>query len=37
MDLSSLEKKIKIKFNNKDLLQQALVHRSYLNENPNFI
>jgi len=36
MDLSSLEKKIKIKFNNKDLLQQALVHRSYLNENPKF-
>ena len=34
--LSSLEKKINIKFNNKDLLQQALVHRSYLNENPDF-
>ncbi len=36
MDLSSLEKSISIKFNNKDLLAQALVHRSYLNENPDF-
>ncbi|MAF20536.1 MAG: ribonuclease III [Parcubacteria group bacterium] len=36
MDLSSFEKIIKIKFNNQDLLQQALVHRSYLNENPDF-
>ncbi len=35
-NLSSLEKRIKIKFNNKDLLQQSLVHRSYLNENPEF-
>ena len=36
MDLSKLEKIIKIKFSNKDLLEQALVHRSYLNENPDF-
>jgi len=36
MDLSLLEKSINIKFNNPDLLQQALVHRSYLNENPDF-
>jgi len=36
MNLSSLEKKIKIEFNDKDLLKQALVHRSYLNENPEF-
>ena len=36
MELSSLEKKIEIEFNNKDLLKQALVHRSYLNENPKF-
>lgn len=36
MDLSLLEKSIGLKFNNKDLLQQALVHRSYLNENPDF-
>ena len=35
-NLSELEKRIKIKFNNKDLLQQSLVHRSYLNENPEF-
>lgn len=35
-DLSSLEKKISIKFNDQKLLQQALVHRSYLNENPEF-
>ncbi len=34
--LAKLEKILKIKFKNKDLLQQALVHRSYLNENPNF-
>jgi len=36
MDLSFLEKNIGIKFNDKDLLQQAMVHRSYLNENPSF-
>ena len=35
-NISKLEKKIGIRFNNKDLLQQALVHRSYLNENPDF-
>jgi ribonuclease-3 len=35
-NLSSLEKAIGIEFNNKDLLQQAFVHRSYLNENPDF-
>lgn len=32
---AKLEKNLKIKFKNKDLLQQAFVHRSYLNENPN--
>ncbi|MFC1700573.1 ribonuclease III [Patescibacteria group bacterium] len=36
MNLSNLEKKLKIKFNNVDLLQQAMIHRSYLNENPDF-
>ncbi|MEA2113093.1 MAG: ribonuclease III [Patescibacteria group bacterium] len=36
MNLSSLEKTIGIKFNDKDLLQHALVHSSYLNENPGF-
>ena len=35
-NISKLEKKIGIRFNNKDMLQQALVHRSYLNENPDF-
>ena len=34
--LSKLELKIGVKFDNKDLLRQALVHRSYLNENPDF-
>ncbi len=31
-----IEKKIKIKFKNPDLLENAVVHRSYLNENPDF-
>jgi ribonuclease-3 len=31
-----LEKRINCQFQNKDFLRQALVHRSYLNENPNF-
>jgi len=34
--LSELEEKISINFNNKDLLLQALTHRSYLNENPKW-
>lgn len=33
---SQLEKKISVKFKNKDLLKQAFCHRSYLNENPSF-
>ena len=36
MDLSQLESQIGIAFGNKDLLTQAFVHRSYLNENPSF-
>ncbi|MBI2098388.1 MAG: ribonuclease III [Candidatus Wildermuthbacteria bacterium] len=36
MSLSSLEKALDISFKNKDLLQQAFVHRSYLNENRDF-
>jgi len=36
MDLSPLEKKLEIEFNDKDFLNQALVHRSYINENPKF-
>lgn len=35
-DLSVLENKLGIKFKNQNLLQQALVHRSFLNENPDF-
>ncbi|OGY46316.1 MAG: ribonuclease III [Candidatus Buchananbacteria bacterium RIFCSPHIGHO2_01_FULL_44_11] len=35
-ELSNLEKKIKVHFKNTDILKQALVHRSYLNENPGF-
>lgn len=33
---SQLEEKLSLTFNNKDLLLQALTHRSYLNENPSF-
>lgn len=33
MDLSNLESKIKVKFNDRQLLQSAMTHRSYLNEN----
>jgi len=35
-DFSKLEKTLKIKFKNQDLLRQAFVHRSYINENPGF-
>lgn len=35
-DLSDLEKKLDIKFKDKDFLVQAFCHRSYLNENPDF-
>ncbi|KKU51293.1 MAG: Ribonuclease 3 [Parcubacteria group bacterium GW2011_GWA2_47_10] len=33
--LSHLEEKLGLTFNNPELLRQAFVHRSYLNENPN--
>src|SRR5262245_15842091 len=33
MDLSQLENKIKVQFKDRNLLQSALTHRSYLNEN----
>jgi len=33
-DFSELEKKTGINFRSKDLLTQAFIHRSYLNENP---
>ena len=35
-DFSLLEKKLGLRFKNKDLLIQAFCHRSYLNENPDF-
>jgi ribonuclease-3 len=35
-DFSKLEKALGISFENKDLLTQAFIHRSYLNENPDF-
>jgi len=35
-DLSLLEKNLGLEFKNQDLLRQALVHRSYINENPKF-
>jgi ribonuclease-3 len=35
-DFSPLEDKLGIKFKNRDLLTQAFIHRSYLNEKPNF-
>jgi len=34
-DFSLFEKKIGIAFKDKDLLKQAFIHRSYINENPN--
>jgi ribonuclease-3 len=36
-DLSPLEQKLNIRFNNINLLKQALVHKSYINENPGFV
>ena len=35
-DLSKFEKILGLKFKNQDLLKQALVHRSFLNENSSF-
>jgi len=35
-DFDLLEKKLGLKFKNKDLLVQAFCHRSYLNEKPDF-
>lgn len=35
-DFTALEKKLNLRFKNKDLLIQAFTHRSYLNENPDF-
>lgn len=36
IDISPLEQKIKINFKDKNLLLQALTHRSYINENPKW-
>ena len=36
MDFKELQKNLGIKFKNENLLKQAFVHRSYLNENPAF-
>lgn len=33
--ISNLENKISVNFSNKSLLQKAVTHRSYLNENPD--
>lgn len=35
-EVSGLEKTIALKFKNINLLKQAMVHRSYLNEHPDF-
>ena len=35
IDFEKFEKKIGLKFKNKDLLAQAFCHRSFLNENPD--
>src|SRR3990167_3332870 len=35
-DFSELEKRVGATFINKDYLKQAFVHRSYLNEHPDF-
>lgn len=35
-DIEKLQKALDIQFNNSELLRQAMVHRSFLNENPSF-
>lgn len=35
-NFKEVETKTKVKFKNKDLLTQAFIHRSYLNEHPTF-
>ncbi len=36
-DLAGLEKSLGVAFTNQTLIHQAVVHRSYLNENPDFV
>ncbi|HNW71914.1 MAG TPA: ribonuclease III [Candidatus Paceibacterota bacterium] len=35
VNFSDFEKKIKVSFKDKNLLKQAFIHRSYINENPS--
>lgn len=35
-DISELAKRLEMSFNDPDILRQAMVHRSFLNENPSF-
>ena len=35
-DLNQLEQRLDVVFRDKSLLQRALIHRSYLNEHPEF-
>jgi len=35
-ELSNLQKTLGLKFKNTDILRQAMVHRSYINEHPDF-
>jgi len=35
INFSDFEKKIKVSFKDKNLLKQAFIHRSYINENPS--
>jgi ribonuclease III len=35
INFSDFEKKIKVSFKDNNLLKQAFIHRSYINENPN--
>lgn len=35
VNFSEFEKKTKVSFKDKNLLKQAFIHRSYINENPN--
>jgi ribonuclease-3 len=36
LELVKLQKRLGVEFKNESLLKQALVHRSYLNEHPDF-
>lgn len=37
MDIETIQAKLGLRFHDKTLLQRALTHRSYLNENPDYI